>query len=42
MPRKSAALPRLDQGLEALVARMDRENRLWGHDRIVGSLVHLG
>jgi putative transposase len=41
-PRKSVGRPRMDQELEALVARMARENRSWGYDRIVGAVANLG
>jgi len=36
--RKAPGRPKVDQGLEALVVRMARENRSWGYDRIVGAL----
>jgi transposase InsO family protein len=32
----------IDAELEALVVRLDQENRSWGYDRIVGALKHLG
>jgi hypothetical protein len=41
-PHTSVGRPRIDQGLEALVLRMARENRSWGYDRIVGALANLG
>jgi putative transposase len=40
--RKAAGRPRIDPEVEALVARMARENRSWGYDRIVGALANLG
>ena len=41
-PHKALERPKIDQDLEMLVARMARENRSWGYDRIVGSIVNLG
>ena len=41
-PRTSVGRPRMDQALEALVVRMDRENRSWGYDCIVGVVANLG
>ncbi len=40
--RQSPGRPKIDQELEALIARMARENRSWGYDRIVGALANLG
>jgi transposase InsO family protein len=40
--RQAPGRPPTDQGLEALVVRMARENRSWGYDRIVGALANLG
>ena len=41
-PDTSAGRPRMNQEIEDLVARMARENRSWGYDRIVGALANLG
>ncbi len=40
--RKAPGRPPIDPELEALVIRMERENRSWGYDRIVGALANLG
>ncbi len=40
--RKAPGRPTIDQEVEALVARMAKENRSWGYDRIVGALANLG
>jgi putative transposase len=40
--RKAPGRPTIDQEVETLVARMARENRSWGYDRIVGALANLG
>jgi hypothetical protein len=34
--------PRISPEVERLVVRMERENRGWGYDRIVGALANLG
>jgi putative transposase len=34
--------PKVDADLAALMVRMAQEHRLWGSDRIVGALAHLG
>jgi putative transposase len=41
-PHKALERPKIDQDLEMLVARMARENRAWGYDRIVGAIDNLG
>jgi len=41
-PHRSVGRPRIAQEIEDLVVRMARENRSWGYDRIVGTLVNLG
>ena len=40
--RRAPGRPTIDPTLEALIARMARENRSWGYDRIVGALANLG
>jgi putative transposase len=40
--RKALGRPPISAELEALVVRMAQENCVWGYDRIVGALVHLG
>jgi putative transposase len=40
--RQSPGRPKIDPELEALIARIARENRSWGYDRIVGALANLG
>src|SRR5438105_116764 len=40
--RRAPGRPTIDPALEALIARMARENRSWGYDRIVGALANLG
>jgi len=40
--RRSPGRPRVDHEIEALVARMAKENPGWGYDRIVGALANLG
>jgi putative transposase len=42
LQRKARGRPMIDPEVEALVARMAREHRSWGDDRIVGALAHLG
>jgi putative transposase len=39
---KALERPKIDQDLDMLVARMARENRSWGCDRIVGTIDNLG
>jgi len=39
---KSVGRPCIDKEIEDLVARMARENRSWGYDRLQGALKHLG
>ena len=41
-PRTSIGRPRIDKELENLMVRLARENRSWGYDRIVGTLMNLG
>ena len=40
--RRHAGRPRTDKELEAQVVCLAKENRNWGHDRIVGALANLG
>jgi hypothetical protein len=41
-PHTSLGRPRIDKALEDLVVRMVRENRSWGYDRIVGTVINVG
>jgi transposase InsO family protein len=40
--RKAPGRPKIDPVLEALIVRMDQDNRSWGYDRIAGALANLG
>jgi putative transposase len=40
--RSTLGRPRLDRSAEELVVQMARDNRSWGHKRIVGALENLG
>ena len=40
--RRSPGRPRIKRAVEQLIARMAKENRDWGYDRIAGALANLG
>jgi hypothetical protein len=40
-PHRALERPKIDQDLDMLVARMARESRSWGYDRIVGAVDNL-
>jgi putative transposase len=40
--RRAAGRPPIGKEIEELIVRMAKENRSWGHDRIVGALANLG